>query len=113
MELEIVERIYNARFFLKKKPNNTSKPNAWSRVLLEKLRVNQLAKKFPAFYEPKSILPYSQIPTIWPILGHMNPVQLIYYIKTHNDNPLSTFGVNFEKRIMYTILCTNTNSDTP
>jgi hypothetical protein len=59
MKLETVGRIYDARFFMKRKPSNTSKPNAWSRVLLEKLRVNQLAKKFLAFYEPKGILPYS------------------------------------------------------
>jgi hypothetical protein len=87
MKLEIVGRIYDACFLLKRKPRNTSKTNAWSRVLLEKLRVNQLANKFPAFYEPKRILPYSQGPTIGPILSQMNPVQLIYYIKTHTDNP--------------------------
>jgi hypothetical protein len=58
MKLETVGRIYAARFFLKRHPSNTNKRNEWSTVLLEKLRINQLAKKFPAFYEPKGILPY-------------------------------------------------------
>ena len=38
----------------------------WSRVLLEKLTVSQLVKKFPYFMEPEDSLPHSQVPAPCP-----------------------------------------------
>jgi hypothetical protein len=38
----------------------------WSTVLLEKLTVSQLVKKFPTFMEHESSLPYSQEPATGP-----------------------------------------------
>ena len=38
----------------------------WSIVLLQKLTSFQLSKKFPAFLEPESSLPHSQVPATWP-----------------------------------------------
>jgi len=46
-----------------------------SRVLLEKLTGFQLVKKFPAFMEPESSLPHSQVPAICP------------YPKPHRSSP--------------------------
>jgi hypothetical protein len=43
--------------------------NPYSRVLLEKLTISQLVKKFPAFYgtlEPEGSLPHSQVPATCP-----------------------------------------------
>jgi hypothetical protein len=75
-------------FLSEEKPSNIRETNPWSGVLLENLRANQLTKKFPQFYELKSILPYSEGAMIGPILSHINLVQLIYFIKTpHTDNP--------------------------
>jgi hypothetical protein len=41
-------------------------PTPWSRVLLEKLTGFAVVKKFPAFMEPESSLPYSQLPDTCP-----------------------------------------------
>jgi len=38
----------------------------WTRVLLAKLTSFQLVKKFPAFMEPESSLPHSQVPATCP-----------------------------------------------
>jgi hypothetical protein len=38
----------------------------WSTVLLEKLTVSQLVKKFPAFMKHKGSLPHSQMPATRP-----------------------------------------------
>ena len=48
----------------------------WSRVLLEKLTGFQLVKKFPAFMEPESSLPHSQMPAICP---YPEPARYIPY----------------------------------
>ena len=56
------------------KPTQPNQPTTCSRVLLEKLTVPQLVKKFPHFMEPKVSLLNSQQPATCPILSHINPV---------------------------------------
>jgi len=42
------------------------KPTSWSRILLEKLIVTQLVKKFPAFYWTQTFITVSQEPATGP-----------------------------------------------
>jgi len=58
----------------------TNQPTPWSRVLLDKLTVTQLVKKFSAFYGPKGLSPSSQEPATGPytepdaFIPHLPPV---------------------------------------
>jgi len=65
------------------KRQTVTKQTPWNKILLEKLRVTQLVKKFPTFLEPQGSLPHSQEPTI-------NP-----YSKP--NEPVHTFPHNFPK----------------
>jgi hypothetical protein len=48
--------------------------NSKEKVLLEKLVIAELVKKFPAFMEIKGILTFSQKPASVPFLSQLNPV---------------------------------------
>jgi len=56
----------------------TDRPtNLWSRVLLEKLRVTQLVKKFPAFYEnPKVYYRVHKSQPLISTLSQMHPIHI-------------------------------------
>jgi len=58
----------------------------WSRVVLEKLVVTQVVRKFPAFFGTEGFLPFSWDP-LDPILNHMHPVHTfpLYFPKIHSD----------------------------
>jgi len=55
----------------------------WRRVLLEKLRVFQLVKKFPAFLWNQKVT--SQVPATCPILRQIDPVHALtsHFLKVH------------------------------
>lgn len=82
----------------------TSRPNKWSRILLDKPVVAQLLKKFPAVYGTQEVNCRVQISSK---LGHMNPVQVLifYLLKIHFNIILpctdrsrsSLFHSNFRK----------------
>jgi hypothetical protein len=57
----------------------------WGRVLLEKLIVAMLIKKFTVFYEERRIIKASQSPPLDPVLSQLN---LIYKI-----NPMHLISV--------------------
>jgi len=57
----------------------------WSRVLLEKLTVTQLVKKFPALYGNRRFITMSKSPPMVPILIQMNSFHNLphYILKIH------------------------------
>jgi hypothetical protein len=59
----------------------------WSRVLLEKLIVTQLVKKFPNFYGIQRFITYSQGPATCPVLIQTNPAHTFppYFPKIHSN----------------------------
>ena len=70
----------------------TNQLTARSRVLLEKLTVPQLVKKFSAFYETKGSLPSSQQPATcpYPEPDQSSPCPPSQFLKIHLNIILST-----------------------
>ena len=71
--------VYVAMALLPRSQSNQLTP--WSKVLLEKLTISQLVKKFPACMEPESSLPHSQEPVR--ILSHIIPWPPSHLLKIH------------------------------